>query len=120
MRGIVHAVVYVLLVFFVSLGAAAGIYLLAARFLRPKAPGRFVLVLPARSSKADAAALLCAARLRVGLMGDLARSEVVVLDCGMEPPAREACEAMCRELDHTALLRPEELAEKLTEWQAAL
>ena len=116
MPSAVHAVIYILLVFFVLLGVVAGIYLLMMLLLRPKAAGRFVVVIPAQSSRADVASLLCAARLRVGLMGDLARSEVIALDCGMPETAREACEALCRELDHTALVRPEALAEKIIEW----
>ena len=116
MPSAVHAVIYILLIFFVLLGVVAGIYLLMTLLLRPKAQGRFVVVIPSRSSQADVAALLCAARLRVGLMGDLTRSEVIALDCGMPEKTREACESLCRELDHTALVRPAELAEKIIDW----
>ncbi|MCL2300729.1 MAG: hypothetical protein FWC27_11370 [Firmicutes bacterium] len=114
MPGAVYAAVYVLLIFFVLVGVVSSLYVLMMLILRPKAPGRFVVVFPPQSGKADVAALLCAARLRVGLMGDLARSEVIALDGGMPEQARAACEALCRELDHTALLRPEELLAKLT------
>ena len=113
MPGAVHFIVYILLVFFVLLGVVFGIYLLMMLVLRPKAPGRFVVIIPPQSTQADVAALLCAARLRLGLMGDLARSEVIALDSGMRSQARAECEALCRELDHTALVRPEELLEKL-------
>ena len=113
MPSAVHAIIYVLLIFFVLLGVVAGIYLLMMLVLRPKATGRYVVVIPPQSTQADVAALLCAARLRVGLMGDLVRSEVLALDCGMPERARRECEALCRELDHTALVRPEELAEKI-------
>jgi len=113
MPGAVHIAVYILLVLFVLLGVVSGIYLLMMLILRPKAPGRFVVIIPPQSTQADVAALLCAARLRVGLMGDLARSEVIALDGGMPERARLECEALCRELDHTALLRPEELLDKL-------
>ncbi|MDR2687327.1 MAG: hypothetical protein LBB75_06200 [Oscillospiraceae bacterium] len=116
MPSAVHTVIYVLLIFFVLLGVVAGIYLLMMLLLRPRAQGRFVVVIPSRSSQADVAALLCAARLRVGLMGDLTRSEVIALDCGMPEKNREECECLCRELDHTALVRPEELAEKIVGW----
>ena len=116
MPSAVHAVIYALLIFFVLLGVVAGIYLLMMRLLRPQARGRFVVVIPPHSSQADVAALLCAARLRVGFMGDLARSEVIALDCGMPEKARGECEALCRELDHTALVRPEDLAEKIIDW----
>jgi len=113
MPSAVHAIIYILLVFFVLLGVVSGIYLLMMLILRPKALGRFVVVIPPQSSQADIAALLCAARLRVGLMGDLARSEVIALDSGLPERARQECEALCRELDHTALVRPEELVEKI-------
>ncbi|MCL2495292.1 MAG: hypothetical protein FWE98_06515 [Oscillospiraceae bacterium] len=116
MPSAVHAVVYAMLILFVLLGVVAGVYLLMMLLLRPKAPGRFVVVIPSKSSQADVAALLCAARLRAGLMGDLARSEVIALDCGMPEPARAACEALCRELDHTALVRPEDLLTKIVDW----
>jgi hypothetical protein len=116
MPSAVHAVVYALLIFFVLLGVVSGIYLLMLFLLRPKARGRFVVIIPPASSQADVAALLCAARLRVGLMGDLARSEVIALDCGMPEKTRGECEALCRELDHTALVRPAELAEKIIDW----
>ena len=116
MPSAVHAMIYALLIFFVLLGVVAGVYLLMMLALRPKARGRFVVVIPSQSSQADVAALLCAARLRVGLMGDLARSEVIALDCGMPGKAREECESLCRELDHTALVRPEELAKKIIDW----
>ena len=114
MPGAVHIVVYILLVLIVLLGVVSGIYLLMMLVLRPKAPGRFVVVIPPQSSQADVAALLCAARLRLGLMGDLARSEVIALDSGLPEQARGECEALCRGLDHTALVRPEELLSKLT------
>jgi len=113
MPSAVHAIVYVLLVFFVLVGVVSSVYILMMLVLRPKAPGRFVVIIPAQSAKADVAALLCAVRLRLGLMGDLARGEVIALDLGMPENARKDCEALCRELDHTALVRPEELMEKL-------
>ena len=113
MPSAVHAIVYILLIFFVLVGVVSSVYILMMLILRPKAPGRFVVVIPPQSSRADVAALLCAARLRLGLMGDLARSEVIALDRGMGSEARRECEALCRELDHTALVRPEELMEKL-------
>jgi len=114
MPSAVHAIIYVLLIFFVLVGVVSSIYLLMMLILHPKATGRFVVVIPPQASQADVAALLCAARLRVGLMGDLARSEVLALDCGMPKRTREECEALCRELDRTALVRPEELLSKLT------
>ena len=113
MPSAVHAIVYILLIFFVLVGVVSSVYILMMLILRPKAPCRFVVVIPPQSSRADVAALLCAARLRVGLMGDLARSEVIALDSGMRSQARLECEELCRELDHTALVRPEELMEKL-------
>ena len=113
MQNALHAIVYLLLIFFVLVGVVSGVYILMMLILRPKAQGRFVVVIPPQSSAADVAALLCAARLRLGLMGDLARSEVIALDSGMRSQARAECEALCRELDHTALVRPEELMEKL-------
>ncbi|MCL1951484.1 MAG: hypothetical protein FWF60_01520 [Oscillospiraceae bacterium] len=108
-----HAIVYALLLVFVLVGVVSSVYILMMLILRPKAPCRFVVVIPPQSSQADVAALLCAARLRLGLMGDLARSEVIALDGGMPEYARKECEALCRELDHTALARPEDLVEKL-------
>jgi len=114
MPSAVHAIVYTLLIFFVLAGVVSCVYILMMLILRPKAPCRFVVVIPPQSSQADVAALLCAARLRVGLMGDLARSEVIALDSGMPEQVREECEALCRDLDHTALVRPEELIAKLT------
>lgn len=112
----VHTIIYLLLIFFVLLGVVSGIYLLMMRILRPKAPGRFVVIIPPQASQADAAALLCAARLRLGLMGDLVHSEVLALDCGMPAQARLECEELCRSLERTALVKPEELAEKITDW----
>jgi len=114
MPNALHAIIYTLMVFFVLLGVVSGVYILMMLILRPKARGRFVVVIPPQSSPADVASLLCAARLRLGLMGDLARSEVIALDSGMAEHARAECEALCRELDHTALVRPEELLAKLT------
>ena len=116
MPSAIHAIIYILLIFFVLLGVVSGIYLLMMLILRPKASGRFVVVIPPQSSQADTASLLCAARLRLGLLGDIARSEVLALDCGMPERTRLACEALCRELDHTALVRPEDLAEKICDW----
>lgn len=113
MSSVVHVIIYLLLVFFVLAGVVASVYLLMMRFTRSRATGRFVVVIPPQSSQADAASLLCSARLRVGLMGDLVHSEVIALDAGMTEDARRDCEAMCRELDHTALVRPDELLERL-------
>ena len=113
MPGAVHIAIYILLVLFVLLGVVSGIYLLLMLILRPKAPGRFVVIIPPQSTQTDVAALLCAARLRLGLMGDLARSEVIALDGGLSERVRGECEDLCRGLDRTALVRPEELLDKL-------
>jgi len=107
------AVIYCLLVFFVLLGVISGAYLLMMLFQRRRAKGRFIVVIPSCAGEANVASLLCAARLRLGLMGDIARSDVIALDCGMAGPVRGQCEALCRELDHTRLVRPEELLEQL-------
>jgi len=106
-------VAYCLLIFFALIGVVAGVYLLVMLLARPKARGRFVVVIPPETPEDDVAALLCAARLRVGLMGDLCRSEVVALDCGMDERGRLRCEALCREMDYTLLLKPEQLPEYL-------
>lgn len=108
------AAAYCLLIVFVLMGVVAGVYLLMMLLSRPKAKGRFLVVIPAQAREADVAALLCAARLRLGLMGDLCRGEVIALDCGMDEPCRLRCEALCRELDHTTLLGPEQLVEHIT------
>ena len=106
-------VIYCLLFCFVLLGVISGAYLLMMLFQGRKAKGRFIVVIPSRAGEADVASLLCAARLRLGLMGDIARSEVIALDCGMAGPVRGQCEALCRELDRTRLVRPEELLTEL-------
>ena len=108
------AIVYAFLVVFMLIGIVASIYILMMLVLRPKAVGRFVVVIPPETCEPEVATLLCAARLRVGLMGDLVRGDIIALDCGMSGHCRLQCEALCRELDHTALVRPEELLEYLT------
>ena len=110
------AIVYTCLVVFMLIGIVASIYVIMMLALRPKAVGRFVVVIPPQACEPEVATLLCAARLRVGLMGDLVRGDIVALDCGMTGHCRVQCEALCRELDHTALVRPEDLAEKITDW----
>ena len=108
------AIIYFLVVFFVLLGVLSGAYLLMVFSRRlTQGKGRFVVVIPPQPSQVDVASLLCAARLRLGLMGDIACCEVIALDCGMPRESRRQCEALCRELDHTQLLKPEELLEKL-------
>ena len=103
---------YCLLVFFALLGVVAGVYLLMMLFTRPK--GRFVVVVPPQAREDEVASLLCAARLRVGLMGDVCCSDVIALDCGMGERCRLQCEGLCREMDHILLLKPEQLLEQLT------
>ena len=105
---------YCLVVFFTLMGVVAGIYLLMMLLARPKAKGRFIVAIPPGVREDDVATLLCAARLRMGLMGDLCRSSVIALDCGMSEHCRLQCESLCRELDHTLLLEPEQLLEHLT------
>ena len=109
-----QAIVYAFLVVFMLIGIVASIYILMMLVLHPKAVGRFVVVIPPQACEAEVATLLCAARLRVGLMGDLVRGDIVALDCGMSAHCCLQCEALCRELDHTALVRPDELLEELT------
>ncbi|MDR2753951.1 MAG: hypothetical protein LBB50_06560 [Oscillospiraceae bacterium] len=109
----INAIVYCLLVVLVLAGIVSSLYLLLLLALRPKAIGRLVVVIPPAAAEADIAGLLCAARLRLGLMGDLCRAEVIALDCGMPKQSRAQCEALCRELDHTALLTPEELTAQM-------
>ena len=97
------------------IGIVASIYVIMMLVLRPKAVGRFVVVIPPQACEAEVATLLCAARLRVGLMGDLVRGDIIALDCGMAGHCRVQCEALCRELDHTALVKPEELVDYIIE-----
>ncbi|MDR1927574.1 MAG: hypothetical protein LBQ33_02925 [Oscillospiraceae bacterium] len=106
--------IYGILIFFVLVGIVASIYTVMMRLVRPGALGRFVVVIPPKASEEEVASLICAARLRVGLMGDISRSEVVAIDCGMTQRCRLQCEAMCRELDHTKVLAPEEFLKQLT------
>jgi len=108
------AIAYALLTIFMLIGIVAGIYVVMMLVMRPKAAGRFVVIIPSQACDAEIAALLCAARLRMGLMGDIARGDIVALDCGMEEQCRLQCEALCRELDRTKLLKPEELLRELT------
>jgi len=100
------AIVYAFLVVFMLIGIVASIYILMMLVLRPKAVGRFVVVIPPHACESEVATLLCAARLRVGLMGDIVRGDIVALDCGMSEQCRLQCAALCRELDHTTLVNP--------------
>ena len=102
-------IIYGILIFFELLGVIAGVYLLMMRLLRPRAAARFVVVIPCGTAEEDVASLLCAARMRLGMMGDLARSEVIALDCGMSEAARGQCDALCREMDRVRVCTPEEL-----------
>ncbi len=113
METVIHAIVYSLLVIFVLAGVIACVYLLMMRITKSKVPGRFIVVLPPQTTPSNVSALLCAARLRMGLMGDLVRSEVIALDAGLPEQVRTECVDLCRELDHVALVKPEDLLEKL-------
>ncbi|MDR2524682.1 MAG: hypothetical protein LBC83_00585 [Oscillospiraceae bacterium] len=106
--------IYGFLIFSMLLGIIAAVYLLMMRLLRPKAPGRFIVVIPGGATGTDLASLVCAARMRLGLLGDIARSEVIALDCGLPEASRRQCEALCHEMDHVRICSPEELLEHLT------
>jgi len=114
------AIAYALLTVFMLAGIVAGIYVVMMLVMRPKAAGRFIVVIPSQACDAEIAALLCAARLRMGLMGDIARGDVIALDCGMNEQCRLQCEALCRELDRTRLLKPEEFIEEFTQKHESL
>jgi hypothetical protein len=101
-------IVYGFLIIFELTGIVAAIYILMLLILRPRAVGRFAVIIPPLAEDVDVANLLCAARLRVGLLGDVCRSEVILLDCGMSEHRRAQCETLCHALDRTSLLRPEE------------
>ena len=103
-----NAMVYCALVLFALLGVVAFIYLLVLLFSRPRACGHFVVVIPPMSTAGEVASLICAARLRMGLLGDIAQNEVVALDCGLSEGSRKQCDAMCRRLDHVSLQTPAE------------
>jgi hypothetical protein len=109
-------------IFFMLVGVVASIYVLMMRILRPKAVGRFVVVIPATATSEDVASLLYAARLRVGLMGDIQHGSIIALDCGMNERQRIQCEALCAELDHTVLVNLRELPKELgvNECEAAM
>ncbi len=106
-------IVYGLLLIFGLLGVIASVYMLMTLLRRTRAVGRFVVVIPCGAAEKEVASLLCAARLRMGLLGDIARGEVIALDCGLPDGVRQQCEALCREMDHIRLCRPEELAAQL-------
>jgi len=106
------AIMYALLMIFTLLGVVAAIAIVMIFVMRPRGAGRFVVVIPAQATEADFAARLCAARLRVGLLG--VRGDIIALDCGMNEQSRLQCEALCQGLDHTKLLKPEELLHELT------
>ena len=107
------ALAYALLTLFVLIGIVAVIYMAVTLLMRQRGPGRFVVVLPSHVCEADIASRLCAARLRVGLMGGIAQSDIIALDCGMGEQVRLQCEALCQGLDHTMLLTPEEFMNEL-------
>ena len=108
------AIAYILLVIFTLLGIVAAIAAVMMLVMRPRGTGRFVVVIPSHACEADFAARLCAARLRVGLLGGVVRGDVIALDCGMNEQNRQQCEALCQGLDRTKLLAPEELLHELT------
>ncbi|MDR1464517.1 MAG: hypothetical protein LBJ11_04375 [Oscillospiraceae bacterium] len=108
-----ETVIYGLLILFVLIGVVASVYFLMIRALHPKAQGRFVVVIPGDADQSEIASLVCAARLRMGILGDISRSEVIALDCGMSTEKRRQCEELCRELDHTYLCRPDDLLDRI-------
>jgi hypothetical protein len=108
-----NVILYGLLIFFLLLGIVASVYLLMMRLLHPRAAGRFVVVIPGGADEEDMASLLCAARMRLGLLGDVARSEVIALDCGLPAASRRQCEALCREMEQIRLCTPRELLDAL-------
>ncbi|MDR0531452.1 MAG: hypothetical protein LBG83_05240 [Oscillospiraceae bacterium] len=109
-----YVIIYSVLIFFVLTGVVATVYSLMLLLTHPKAKGHFVVVIPPMAPEAEVASLLCAARLRVGLLGDISRSVIIALDCGMPAQTRLQCEALCRELNHTMLLTPEEFLTTVT------
>ena len=108
------SIAYGLLAIFTLMGVVATIFLVMMLIMRPRAPGRLVVVIPTHAREADIAARLCSARLRMGLLGGVAQGDIIALDCGMSENCRLQCEALCQGLDHTVLLRPEELLHELT------
>ena len=100
---------YGIVTFFALIGLIALIYYTALRSMRLHADNAYIVVLPARVGMHDIAGQLYAEKLRMTFWGDGAAGKVVALDCGMEERCRTQCEALCRELDHTVLLCPEEL-----------
>ena len=108
-----NTIIYCVLFLFALIGVIASIYVIMLLIMRPKAAGYSIVVIPPMSTKSDVASLICAARLRLGLMGDIAHREVIALDCGMPEHKRQQCLALCHELDHISLLTPEEFLSKI-------
>jgi len=109
----IHAFMYGVLALFVLIGVVGSVYALLLLMTRPKSSGHFLVVIPNMSSESDVASLLCAARLRVGILGEFAHSDIIALDCGLSERRRLQCDLLCAKLEHTSLLTAEEFLDKV-------
>lgn len=104
-----ETIVYSILMMFVLIGVISTIYYVSMRLMCKKAIGKYVIVIPVNAELRDVAGSLCAANLRINLLGDTCRGRVIAVDCGMDESEKSICYDMCREESGMYICTPEEL-----------
>ncbi len=102
-------IVYGILTVFIFIGLVSTACFILLRLLHPKNAGKYVLLITAGANAEDIEGLLCAAKMRITLMGDCCRGRVIAVDCGLKTRERLLCEDLCRGCGDICLCYPEDL-----------
>lgn len=106
MLEILFKIVFVL---FAVLGMVEAFRLFLFWLLKTKNPGKLCLVVSISGHDEDAELVLRSACERIRWLPD-GKTELIVVDCGMDEETRRICEMACLDLPEIRLCRPDEVS----------
>lgn len=109
-----EGIIYAAVAAFALIGILAVLYYVAIRFLHPKGYGKYVILIPASSSKRDVSSMLYAAKMRVDAFGDFCNGKIIAVDMGISKEERQLCEDLCRESEGIYFCKDTELLELIS------
>lgn len=95
------------------LGIATFLQWIAVKILTPRKQPRCMLLLPLQGKQENMEVLLRGVDMKARLMGSPLCDGVLVVDCGLEPQARQDCEEICGMLSGFQLCGREELSDRV-------
>ncbi len=100
-------------VFLIILGTVAVCYVFMLKLLLPKSSGRYYIVIPFDSGCSDVRKNAYGMRIKLNLLGDENRAQIVVLDKGIGEDEKKDVSEICTEKNGIFIVENEKIGEFL-------